>query len=135
MRPALTAEGLAATHAAAFAGKGWPTSDFSDYLNNPTALIFGKDTCFAVLRVMPPEADLLTLATRPTEQDKGRATAMLRDALDHLAHNGVEEVFLDVAANNAAALALYVRAGFTAFDERRNYYPDGSTAICMKVRL
>ncbi|MBT8412369.1 MAG: GNAT family N-acetyltransferase, partial [Octadecabacter sp.] len=86
-------------------------------------------------RLMPPEAEVLTLATNPADQGKGRAKTMLHAALDHLAKTGVEAVFLDVAANNAAALALYTGAGFIAFDERRNYYPDGSTAICMKVGL
>ncbi|MBT8412184.1 MAG: GNAT family N-acetyltransferase, partial [Octadecabacter sp.] len=60
MKPALTAEGLTATHAAAFAGKGWPVSDFGDYLNNPTVLVFGDDSCFSVIRLMPPEAEVLT---------------------------------------------------------------------------
>lgn len=135
MRDALTPEGLAVTHATAFGGKGWPASDFRDYLANKSALIFGDDTCFAVIRVMVTEAEVLTLATRPGHQGKGRATAMLQEALDHLAQVGVHEVFLEVADNNTAALALYARCGFTAFDERRNYYPDGRTAICMKLGL
>lgn len=135
MAPKVTPEGLAITHATAFGGKGWPVSDFRDYLANPTVLIFGDDHCFCVVRVMVTEAEILTLATRPSYQRKGRASAMLRGALAHLRQVGVVEVFLEVAQTNIAAHALYARTGFTAFDERRDYYPDGSTAICMKAGL
>ncbi len=131
----MTPDGLARTHAAAFEGKGWPVTDFERYLSDPTILIHGNDSCFAVFRCIGPEAEILTLATDPTLQGAGKATTMLQTALKALAERAVETVFLDVADDNRAALALYDRAGFVAFANRANYYANGASAICMKAVL
>lgn len=131
----MTPEALAETHAAAFCAKRWPVSDFARYQSDDKALITGDCACFAVFRVVGPEAELLTLATHPDAQGRGRATAMLQSALDQLRETGVEDVFLDVSEDNTAALALYARCGFAPFATRAAYYSDGTAAICMKVRL
>jgi len=60
---------------------------------------------------------------------------MFRDALDKLNSLNIQEIFLEVADNNTAALALYTRAGFLKFNTRRNYYTNGVSAICMKAVL
>jgi ribosomal-protein-alanine N-acetyltransferase len=131
----VSAADFAATHAAAFGEAGWPESDFARYLGDAKIYVAGDAPCFAVFRVLGPEAEVLTLATHPDVQGKGRATAMLRAALDHLRANGVQEVFLDVSEDNTAALALYARCGFAPFATRTAYYSEGAAAICMKVRL
>ena len=131
----MTPESLALTHAAAFGGTGWPAQDFQQYLADKTVLIFGDAECFAVMRVLGPEAEILTLATHPDKQGTGRATALLDGALAKLGTANVTEVFLDVADDNAAALALYRRCGFTQFATRNNYYASGASAICMKALL
>ncbi|MGJ8609612.1 MAG: GNAT family N-acetyltransferase [Octadecabacter sp.] len=131
----MTPNGLAQTHAAAFGGKGWPVADFERYLGDTSILIHGDETCFAVFRCIGPEAEILTLATAPANQRTGKATAMLRSAIAVLAARNVDTVFLDVAADNAAAIALYTGAGFVAFSSRANYYANGASAICMKAVL
>lgn len=131
----MTPDGLAETHKRAFGGKGWPSADFATYLNDPNILIYGDNTCFTVLQLAGPEAEVLTLATHPDVQSKGHATAMMRGALDTLEQRKVEDVFLEVADNNQAARALYARFGFVQFAIRRAYYADGADAICMKAVL
>lgn len=131
----MTAADLAATHAAAFGAAGWEEAEFARYLDDPTIFIAGDASCFAVLRVLGPEAEVLTLATAPDKQGNGHATAMLGAALTALKARGVAEVFLDVAQDNAPACALYARTGFETYAERRNYYRNGTTALCMKARL
>ncbi|MBU2991808.1 GNAT family N-acetyltransferase [Octadecabacter sp. 1_MG-2023] len=131
----MTPEGLAQTHDAAFVGKGWPIADFATYLNDPKILVSGDDICFAVFRLAGPEAEVLTLATHPDEQGKGRAGVMLQKALVTLTDMQVEEVFLDVAEDNQAACALYDHTGFAPFARRDAYYASGAAAICMKVAL
>jgi ribosomal-protein-alanine N-acetyltransferase len=126
---------LAQTHGMAFDGKGWPAADFERYLGDTTILIHGNDTCFAVFRLAAPEAEILTLATHPDAQGRGHAESMLLGALDALASAKIETVFLEVADDNAAALALYARAGFAQFSTRSNYYANGASAICMKAAL
>jgi ribosomal-protein-alanine N-acetyltransferase len=131
----VTPAALAQTHRLAFCGKGWPTADFERYMTDEKILIHGVDTCFAVFQLAGPDAEILTLATHPNVQGKGHAGAMLRGALDALTVAKIEAVFLDVADDNTAALALYARTGFMPFSTRRNYYANGASAICMKVVL
>lgn len=131
----MIAAALAQTHRSAFGEIGWPVADFERYLNDKTILIHGENSCFAVFRIVGPEAEILTLATHPDAQGKGRAASMLRGALEVLTNTGIEAVLLDVADDNAAALALYARAGFAQFRTRRNYYANGASAICMKVAI
>lgn len=128
----MTAAELARTHAAAFPGAGWSETDFSAYLTDPNVTIFGTARAFAVIRVLGPEAEILTLATDPADQGKGHATSLLATTLDQLAQRAVQEVFLEVATDNTAARALYARAGFTPFGTRPNYYANGADAICLK---
>jgi len=40
-----------------------------------------------------------------------------------------------VKDGNAAALALYTRAGFAVIASRRQYYPDGATALVLRASL
>jgi len=132
----MTPAGLARTHAAAFGlDNGWPAHDFLHYMNDPITLVLGTDSCFLVVRLAGPEAEVLTLATHPDVQGQGRATTLLRDTLTRLRAVNVEEVFLDVSDQNTAARALYARCGFTGFAFRQNYYKNGATAICMKAVL
>ncbi|PVA07178.1 GNAT family N-acetyltransferase [Thalassorhabdomicrobium marinisediminis] len=131
----MTPDGLARTHGAAFGAAGWRAESFRGYLDDPRATLWGDETCFAVLRRAGPEAEVLTLATHPAHQGQGRATAMLRAALAGLAAQGVEEVFLEVAQSNTAALALYRACGFETFGQRVGYYRNGDTAVCMKAQL
>nr|WP_252734477.1 GNAT family N-acetyltransferase [Octadecabacter sp. B2R22] len=98
-------------------------------------MVSGDDICFAVFRLAGPEAEVLTLATHPDEQGKGRAGVMLQKALVTLTDMQVEEVFLDVAEDNQAACALYDHTGFAPFARRDAYYASGAAAICMKVAL
>jgi ribosomal-protein-alanine N-acetyltransferase len=119
----------------AFGIKGWPVADFERYLNDKTILICGTETCFAVFRLIGSEAEILTVSSHPDVQGRGGATAMFRDALDKLNSLNIQEIFLEVADNNTAALALYTRAGFLKFNTRRNYYTNGVSAICMKAVL
>ncbi|HNU84100.1 MAG TPA: ribosomal-protein-alanine acetyltransferase, partial [Thermoanaerobaculia bacterium] len=49
--------------------------------------------------------------------------------LETLAAAGAERCFLDVAAGNHAALALYRSLGFRETGRRPGYYPSGETAL------
>ncbi len=44
-------------------------------------------------------------------------------------------MFLEVATDNAPALALYTAAGFVEVGRRRRYYAGGSDALVMRLVL
>ena len=118
---------LAALHAASFA-QGWSEMEFATLLANPATLCAITDHGFALLQVVPPEAELITIAVSPKAREQGNGRAVLNLALKMAKEAGASHVFLEVDAINTAALALYASAGFEQNGSRRAYYRqvDGS---------
>jgi [ribosomal protein S18]-alanine N-acetyltransferase len=86
-------------------------------------------------RVAAEEAEILTLAVAPAARRQGQGVALLAGAMTVARIRGAEAMFLEVAAGNAAALALYGGFGFTEVGRRRRYYPDGSDALVLRRDL
>ena len=83
---------------------------------------------FAIGRVVADEGEILTIGTLAEWRRRGVA-ARLVDELSRLAaQGGAERMFLEVAADNDAAQALYLKHGYTRAGMRRGYYerPGGS---------
>lgn len=77
---------------------------------------------FVLARVAADEAEILSLAVAPAERGRGLARRLLETAMHDLAARGARRLFLEVAADNRAALALYGGLGFTEVGRRRHYY-------------
>jgi ribosomal-protein-alanine N-acetyltransferase len=73
------------------------------------------------------EAELLTLAVDPPRQGRGTGGRLVARFLAEAGRRGAARAFLEVAEDNAAARALYARAGFAVAGRRPGYYrhPDG----------
>ena len=80
-------------------------------------------TGFAISRVVRDEAELLSIALDPEIRGKRFAARLLARHAARVRQAGAERLFLEVADDNAAALALYRRQGFTEIGRRKNYYP------------
>lgn len=129
----MTPARMAEIHAAAFAGRGqvWPEAEIAAMLERPVirAVVLAQQG-FALLQLLPPEAELLTIALAPEAQGQGHGTALLALAMEAARSAGARQMFLEVAADNAPALALYTRAGFARTGLRRGYYARaGSAAV------
>jgi len=82
--------------------------------------------------IVDDEAHITTIATAPTHQRQGVASALIIDGIGTLLESGVRHLSLEVAAGNEPAQALYRRFGFAPIGVRRNYYPvTGEDAIVM----
>jgi len=121
----MTPETLAATHARAFAGqgRGWSAAEFGDLLDSPHVFAVGDARAFALGRTITDEAELLTLATDPAHRRAGLARAALAAFEARARARGALRGFLEVAAGNTAARALYAEAGWREGARRRGYYP------------
>ena len=122
-------DALAALYARAFPElRPWTAGEIARLIDQPNVTCAAAPHGFALARAVGPEAEVLTIATDPDHRRRGIATGVLGELLARLARAGVTEVHLEVAADNAAAIALYGRAGFTRTGLRRGYYParDGS---------
>lgn len=114
---------LARTHRAAFTSpRPWHAAEFDDLLQSPACFVTGSAHCFALTRVIIDEAELLTIATHPDHQRHGLARACMADWQETAHARGATRAFLEVAADNAAAIALYHICGFETDGIRPGYY-------------
>ena len=118
----MTPEQLAALHAACFtAPRPWSASEFTSVLNLPHSFLLTQSGGFLVGRAVAGEAELLTLAVPPEARRQGTGDLLIEAFLHQIALMGAESAFLEVATDNAAALALYGKHGFVEVAERRAY--------------
>ena len=90
---------------------------------------------YVLFRRMFDEAELLRLAVVPRRQRAGLATALVERGLDELRAAGCATAFLEVRADNQAAIELYARNGWQPDGRRPRYYPDGVDAILYRRAL
>jgi ribosomal-protein-alanine N-acetyltransferase len=135
------ADAIAGLHAQGF-HHGWSREDFASYIiaTHETPVLVACDARrriagFLMLRLAADEAELITVAVDARWRNKGVGAALLKAALDDLVMTPARRLFLEVAADNPAAIRLYDRHGFARISERQGYYrrPDGqpATAIVM----
>lgn len=81
-------------------------------------------------------ADVMTIAVAPSARGRGLGRRLL-DELETRARAGrAASVMLEVRADNAAAIGLYDRAGYTVVSTRRRYYQPGDVdALVMRKIL
>lgn len=110
-------------HAAAFnETRSWSEKEFATLLECGKTFHVGDARAFAVGRVIADEAELLTLATDPAFRRCGLGKACLNAILHEARSRGAATLFLEVASDNVAAVALYRSAGFKITGCRQNYY-------------
>ena len=78
---------------------------------------------------------MLTLAVGPAHRRRGVGRALLA-AAEAMASTTATAMFLEVATDNAAAIALYEAAGYAAVGRRAGYYarPAGAGADALVMR-
>ncbi len=115
-------------HAACFVSpRPWSEAEFRDLSQDRFCFIEETPDALAVGRVIVDEAELLTIAVHPAQRKQGQGRALLARFLATARARGAQTAFLEVAADNAAAIALYQNAGFEQTGRRKGYYhhPDG----------
>ena len=128
------APALAALHAACFP-RGWPEADFRDHIARDHVFTDPDARSLLVIREGGGQAEILTLAVHPDARGRGLAKERVREAIPHL---DAPVLFLEVAEDNAPAIALYRALGFSTFGRRPAYYKTESgrvAALLMEKRL
>lgn len=72
---------------------------------------------------------MVTLATAPSHRRRGVGRALIRGAATAVGALGAQVLFLEVASDNAPALALYQSEGFATVGRRPAYYARPSGAV------
>jgi ribosomal-protein-alanine N-acetyltransferase len=126
---------MAAVHATSF-GEPWGADEIAALLKGPGGFglvvreaATGVVLAFMLGRVVVDEAEVLTLAVDPAHRRGGAGRALVEAAAIMAAAAGARGLFLEVAADNEAALGLYRRAGFSQVGQRPAYYRRGRASV------
>jgi ribosomal-protein-alanine N-acetyltransferase len=134
-------------HGEAFVPLGervWTRQDMAELLASPGVAGWalesgGAAIGIALCRVAVDEAELLTVAVQPGKRRRGAGRRLLATVIAHARGAGARSLFLEVGADNPAALALYGQAAFEAVGNRKAYYRRGdgpsADAIVMCLTL
>ena len=147
MRPILRAaemsdaNALARIHASCFA-EAWDAEAFRRFIEKPGMLaLVAKDAAendlqaFILVQVAADESEIISVGTYASARRSGMAHALLAQAIAEAARRGAKAMFLEVAEDNAAALALYRRCDFTPQARRKGYYErPGGTVDALVLR-
>jgi [ribosomal protein S18]-alanine N-acetyltransferase len=91
---------------------------------------------FTVANVLPPHAELETIAVDPACQRRELGRRLFDALACELQAAGAHEIALEVRASNHVALAFYRSLGFGKTGLRRGYYTDpADDAVLMRLRL
>jgi [ribosomal protein S18]-alanine N-acetyltransferase len=131
---ASTALVLEALHAKAFRA-AWSAKVLAELIETPGAFAWIAQRLdapdgFVLGRVAADEAEIITLAVRPTARRAGVGRALMAAAMACAREAGAARMFLEVAEDNPAGRALYDALGFEQVGVRPHYYdrPDGAFA-------
>lgn len=121
---------LAVVHSVAFEAigqQGWSSSQIGSTLRHEGGFAVvahseGQARGFILIRVAAGEAELITVAVRPSAHRSGIAHALVAAARMHLEAAGAETLFLEVRSDNVPAIALYEKLGFSRAGLRAGYY-------------
>ena len=132
---------LADIHASSFPDS-WTALFFGALLAQPGVVALATGGAppqgFILIRAAADESEILTLAVRPNARNRGLGKQLVNAAMDALATQKIARCFLEVAEDNAPAITIYSRAGFTTCGRRNDYYRhDGTStaAIVMERRF
>ncbi len=133
---AADAEALARLHAAAFPpGAAWSAGTMATLLGMEGVVGLWAPGGFILARRVLDEAEILTLAVDPGRRRQGLGEALVETAAVVTAAAGARVMFLEVAEDNAPAMALYAKAGFAQAGRRRDYYAPGVHAWLLRRSL
>lgn len=115
---------MAQVHAAAYKlDRAWSRSEFAALVASPHVAAIGDARAFVLARFIADEAEILTIATHPAHQRQGLARALLDQFHATAEQRSAARAFLEVAADNLPARALYAACGYVPIGQRRAYYP------------
>lgn len=133
---ALHAGAMNLLHREAFGAEAWPEASIAALFENSCVFGFLSEAGGVVIaRAVADEAEILTIGVVPAARRRGLGRKLLDAAMTEAARRGAVSMFLEVAAENAAALALYARAGFGPAGRRPGYYGAGRDAVLLRACL
>lgn len=129
----MTPAQLATLHRRCFSAhpRPWSGDEFGELLSSTLNFLLVRPHGFLLGRTVADEAELLTLAVAPEWRRQGVARDLLREFSLTSRQRGARQAFLEVASDNAAAIAAYAGDGWARTGLRRGYYAPDIDAVVM----
>ncbi|VAV86787.1 Ribosomal-protein-S18p-alanine acetyltransferase [hydrothermal vent metagenome] len=105
----------------------WPAGDMATLLCGPHVLAMtisqaGQVVGYILWRYAADEAEILSIGILPECRGRGMASLLISEVFDQAEKLDIREIFLEVRADNKAAIGLYHKCGFEAVGRRKDYY-------------
>jgi len=119
----------------------WPEALYASELGQPDRfqrVVFapsGELVAYLFACWQVDELHILKVATHPSFQGMGLATALLQAAWEEGVRRKGEALTLEVRVSNRRAIELYQRLGYRVVGRRPRYYQDGEDALVMTAPL
>ena len=119
----MTPVDMAALHGRCFTSpRPWMAAEFAAIVCDPLCFTLIESGGFLIGRAVADEAEILTLAVDPEARRRGNGARLVQEFLAEAQSRGAASAFLEVAADNQPAIALYLQAEFAKVGLRRGYY-------------
>ena len=82
----------------------------------------GRILGFLIFSPIKPEAHLLNIAVKESEQSKGMGSLLVKSMFSQCKAMGVKKIFLEVRISNEKAIKFYQKYGFQKDAIREKYY-------------
>lgn len=111
-----------------FAEDPWSPLMIAEELSSPASRYWiatdeiGRAIGYAGVKIGGDQGDIMTIGVRAHARGQGVGTVLLDTLLQWARSVGVRDIFLDVRASNATAIALYQSRGFTEISRRPRYF-------------
>lgn len=110
----------------------WSAGDMATLLCGPHVLAMtisqaGQVAGFALWRYAADEAEILSIGILPECRGRGMASLLISEVFVQAETLDIREFFLEVRADNKAAIGLYHKCGFAQVGRRKDYYGDEGT--------
>lgn len=134
-------DAAATLDAAAFPSGAWGRASLASELERDGGQFFVLDgeagglVGLAIGWANAGTSEVLHIAVDPAARRRGLARRLLAELLSAAAIAGAEESWLEVAHDNAAAIALYLGEGYQEVYRRPDYYGPGAHALLLKRAL
>jgi len=134
---------IATLHARLF-DPPWDTDSIAQLVEHPAAAAFVAQVRepkslagFVIGQIAADEAEILSVGVAPEWQRRGIARNMIEGLVRAARRAEVKRLFLEVAADNTAAIRLYKGLGFEAVGRRKAYYrrPGGQPVDAVVLAL
>jgi ribosomal-protein-alanine N-acetyltransferase len=134
---------IAALHARLF-DPPWDRESIASLIEHPAAAAFVAQirdplavAGFVIGQIAADEAEIISIGVAPEWQRRGIARQMVEGLVRATRRAEVSRLFLEVAADNTAAIKLYKGLGFTSAGHRKAYYrrPGGQPVDALVLAL